>query len=252
MTFRIDLSAKLALVVLLWVCAFTLPWEYQASLCLLVIAGRFTFPSFKPQSERSSTAFSKFLLYSVAVAFFVILLNSMFIRGNSTYGSILGLNLYSEGLSFGLKTSARLLLLTYSILVFFISTPLKELIRFLQEKGLSPSFTLILLLTLHFLDHLPVRIHQIFLAQQARGAPVDAGIISRSRALLSLLSPLVLSSIVESIDRGTALELRGFLNRPDKVDRVTSSHEGWNLFTALCLLIASIILLATIARWLLG
>ncbi|HCA81819.1 MAG TPA: hypothetical protein DEP53_18975, partial [Bacteroidetes bacterium] len=135
---------------------------------------------------------------------------------------------------------------------FFISTPLKELIRFLQQKGLSPSFTLILLLTLHFLDHLPARIHQIFLAQQARGAPVDAGIASRSKALLSLLSPLVLSSIVESIDRGTALELRGFLNRPNDANRVAASTAGWNLLTMLLLLISTIILLAAIYRWLLG
>jgi len=251
-TFRIDLSAKFAFVVLLWVCAFTLPWEYQAALCLLVLAGRFAVPSFRPQSERSSAAFSNFLLYSMAVAFFVILLNSILIRGGSTYGTILGFMLHQEGLFFGLKTASRLLLLTYSILVFFISTPLKELIRFLQQKGLSPSFTLILLLTLHFLDHLPARIHQIFLAQQARGAPVDAGIASRSKALLSLLSPLVLSSIVESIDRGTALELRGFLNRPNDANRVAASTAGWNLLTMLLLLISTIILLAAIYRWLLG
>lgn len=252
MRFHIDLSAKLALVTLLWVCAFTLPWEYQASLCLLVVAGRFAFPSFKPQSERSSKAFSRFLLYSAAVAFFVVLLNSMLIRGGSKYGTIFGFGLFEEGLYFGLKTASRLLLLTYSILLFFVSTPLKELIHFLQQKGLSPTLTLILLLTLHFLDHLPARIHQIFLAQQARGAPVDEGIISRSRALLSLLSPLVLSSIVESIDRGTALELRGFLNRPEETKRVTASSTGLNMLTIFFLLLAAIILLTTVYRWLLG
>lgn len=250
MRFRIDLSAKLALVLLLWVCAFTLPWEYQATLCFVVIAGRFAVPSFKPQSDRSSKAFSRFLLYSIAVALFVLLLNAMLIRTGASYGTFLGFALYEEGLLFGVRTASRLLLLTYAVLLFFVSTPLKELIRFLQIKGLSPSFTLILLLTLHFLDHLPARIHQIFLAQQARGAPVDAGIISRSRALLSLLSPLVLSSIVESIDRGTALELRGFLNRPSDTGQARPSSAGWNLLTVVLLILSTLILLITIFRWL--
>lgn len=250
MIFRINLPAKLALVVLLWVCAFALPWVYQASLCFLVIVGRFAIPAFKPQSERSSKAFSRFLVYSIAVAFFVLLLNSILIRTGSTYGTILGFALYEEGLLFGLRTASRLLLLTYAVLLFFVSTPLKELIRFLQLKGLSPAFTLILLLTLHFLDHLPERIHQIFLAQQARGAPVDAGIFSRSRALLSLLSPLVLSSIVESIDRGTALELRGFLSRPGDTGEARPSDPGWNLLTAFLLLVSILIMLIAIFRWL--
>ncbi len=188
----------------------------------------------------------------MAVAFFVILLNSILIRGGPALGTIVGFTLHEEGLLFGLKTASRLLLLTYAVLLFFVSTPLNELIRYLQQKGLSSSFTLLLLLTLHFLDHLPARIHQIFLAQQARGAPVDAGVVSRSRALISLLSPLVLSSIVESIDRGTALELRGFLNRPTDTARPNSSDGGWNVFTILFLLTSLIILLTTLYRWLLG
>lgn len=252
MILRIDLSAKLALVLLLWVCAFALSWEFQALLCLAAITGRFAIPAFAPQSQRSSTAFSRFLLYSVAVAFLVLVLNSVLIRGGSSYGTILGFTLYEEGLLFGLRTTSRLLLLSYAVLLFFVSTPLKELIRFLQLKGLSPSFTLILLLTLHFLDHLPARIRQIFLAQQARGAPVDAGIVSRSRALLSLLSPLVLSSIVESIDRGTALELRGFLNRPGKSVCPTTPANGWNILTVLFLILSTIILITTMFRWLPG
>lgn len=252
MTPRIDISVKLAVVLLLWVCAFAFSWMYQALLCLVVIAVRFTIPAFRPQSQRSARAFSRFLLYSAAVAFLVLLLNSLLIRGGTSYGTILGFALYEEGLLFGLRTASRLLLLTYAVLLFFISSPLKDLIRFLQTRGLSPSFTLILLLTLHFLDHLPARIHQIFLAQQARGAPVDAGVLARSRALLSLLSPLVLSSIVESIDRGTALELRGFLNRRTNCEASIPSGEGWNFLTILILILSMVILILTIFRWLPG
>ena len=164
--------------------------------------------------------------------------------------TVLGFSLYEEGLLFGLRTASRLILLSFSILMFFISTPLTVLIDYLQNKGLPTYFVLMLLLTLHFIDQLPSRIHQIFLAQQARGAPVDAGVLSRTKALLSILSPLVLSSIVESIERGTALELRGFLSRPSANRQSEQIETRVNLLT-ICFYFTSIVIIAySIYRWL--
>jgi len=247
-----SLSRKLAFVLLLWVCAFTLPWIIQASLCVILIIGRYAVPPLRPVAARSAKAFSRFILYSIAVATFVVLLNALLIKEGAVSATVFGVQLHEEGLVFGARTASRLLLLSFSILLFFISTPLPELIQYLQEKGLHPSFALVLLLTLHFLDQLPARIHQIFLAQQARGAPVDSGLFSRTKALFSILSPLVLSSIVESIERGTALELRGFLDRPEvapAIDR-RESHADW--LTFLLILIAIAMLAYRIVQWLIA
>jgi energy-coupling factor transport system permease protein len=174
------------------------------------------------------------------------------IKEGAVSATAFGISLHEEGLVFGARTASRLLLLSFSILLFFISTPLPELIQYLQEKGLHPSLALVLLLTLHFLDQLPARIHQIFLAQQARGAPVDSGLFSRTKALFSILSPLVLSSIVESIERGTALELRGFLQRPalaPTIDR-PKRHADW--LTILLILFAVTMVAYRIVQWLIA
>ncbi len=249
MSARQNLSPKLAFVVLLWVCAFTLPWTLQASLCVLLIIGRFMIPALRPGSPRSARAFSRFILYSIAVATLVSILNAVLIREGSIVTNIFGISLHQEGLLFGARTASRLLLLSFSILLFFVSTPLPDFIQYLQEKGLPPYLALMLLLTLHFLDQLPIRIHQIFLAQQARGAPVDSGMFARTKALFSILSPLVLSSIVESIERGTALELRGFLHKPQPVKH-GGSHMDW--LTLLVLSLAIVILSYSIVQWLIG
>jgi energy-coupling factor transporter transmembrane protein EcfT len=247
---HLDLSAKLALVFLLWVCAFTLPWTFQLVLCLLLIVARFVLRDFRPISQRSASAFSRLILYSIAVTVLVVGLNALFIRSGEVLTRVLGFSVYEDGLLFGLKTASRLVLLSFSILIFFISTPLPLFIDFLQRKGLPPYLVLVLLLTLHFLDHLPLRIHQIFLAQQARGAPVDAGALSRTKALLSILSPLVLSSIVESIERGTALELRGFLNRPSTDRHSAETETGFNLLTGCFYLMSVAIIAYSVYRWL--
>jgi energy-coupling factor transport system permease protein len=248
----LGLSRKLAFVLLLWVCAFTLPWTIQASLCIILIIARYAVSPLRPVTARSAKAFSRFILYSIAVATFVILLNGLLIREGPVSATVFGISLHEDGLVFGARTASRLLLLSFSILLFFISTPLPELIQYLQEKGLHPSLALVLLLTLHFLDQLPARIHQIFLAQQARGAPVDSGLFSRTKALFSILSPLVLSSIVESIERGTALELRGFLQRPalaPTIDR-PKRHADW--LTILLILFAVAMVAYRIVQWLIA
>jgi energy-coupling factor transport system permease protein len=245
----LDLSSKLALVLLLWMCAFTLPWTVQAALCGFLILAHFVIPAFHAISERSASAFRKFVIYIVVVAFLVISLNSVLIKGGGTVATLFGLAFYEDGLLFGLKTASRLILLSISILMFFSSTPLKGFITYLQEKGLSPSLVLVLLLTLHFLDQLPSRIHQIFLAQQARGAPVDAGILSRTKALMSILSPLVLSSIVESIERGTALELRGFLSNRLLHDTGTPRAKQINALAVLFHVASMSLILYSVYRW---
>ena len=247
-----SLSRKFAFVLLLWVCAFTLPWTIQASLCVVLIIARYAVLPLRPATPRSAKAFSKFILYSIAVATIVVLLNGLLIREGRVSVTLFGIPLYEEGLLFGARTASRLLLLSFSILLFFISTPLPDLISYLQGKGLPPYIALVLLLTLHFLDQLPARIHQIFVAQQARGAPVDSGIVSRTKALFSILSPLVLSSIVESIERGTALELRGFLQRPQPVPAIDrgESHTDW--FTVLLIVLALTVLAYRIVQWLIA
>ena len=250
MRVSVDLPSKIALVVLLWVCAFALPWLVQIALCLLLIIARYVLPPFRPLSKRSASAFSKFIIYSITVALLVVSLNALFIRTGSIIGSVLGFSFYEDGFLFGLRTASRLILLSFSILMFFISTPLKVLISYLQDKGLPPYLVLMLLLTLHFIDQLPSRIHQIFLAQEARGAPVDAGVLSRTKALLSILSPLVLSSIVESIERGTALELRGFLNRPGSERESRQIETQINLLTVGFYSMSIIIIGYTVYRWL--
>ena len=252
MSTPLSLSSKIAFVALIWVCAFTLPWPIQAGLCISLIVGRFILPEFQPQSERSAKAFSRFILYSVVVATLVLALNSALLREGNVFGRIVSIPLYEEGLLFGAKTASRLLLLSFSILLFFISTPLPEFIQYLQRRGLPPYLVMVLLLTLHFLDQLPMRIRQIFLAQQARGAPVDSGFLSRTRSLFSVLSPLVLSSIVESIDRGTALELRGFLNRHQPAEELSSEKDTTRGATLLFLALGVILFVYTIAQWLIG
>ncbi|MBI3788864.1 MAG: hypothetical protein HY276_11495 [Ignavibacteriales bacterium] len=248
---RLDLPSKLAFVFLMWVCAFTLPWLINGGLILLLLLIRYTVPAYKPISKKGSKAFNKFFAYALAILLLLLALNALLIKQGSVLFNIYGLSFYKEGFFFGLTTAVRLLLLSFSVLLFFASIQLPDFIKFMHRAGLPPSLVLVLLLTLHFLEQLPDRINQIFIAQEARGAPIRAGVVSRLKAFFVILSPLVLSSIVESIDRGTALELRGFLSERSVLLTKPRERVAISPLTAILLIATLALILFKMTQWLL-
>lgn len=218
---RIDISAKLSLVFLVWLCGFLLDWTVNVWILAFLFIVRYALTAFAPVSVRSKKAFNRFLVYAISLTLLLLLINGILLRGGKVVVNVAGIHLFEEGIVFGASTATRLLVLSISLLLFFQSTTMDDLIGYLQRVGLPAQLVLIILLTLHFVEQLPLRIQKIFLAQEARGAPVRASFYSRVRAFLSILSPLILSSIVESIDRGLALELRGF-----RLGAASSSREN--------------------------
>lgn len=244
------MPSKLAFVFLMWVCAFTLQWLINGGLILLLLLVRYIIPAYKPISNKAGKAFNKFFVYALAILLLLLALNALLIKQGDILLDIYGIPFYKGGFLFGLTTAMRLLLLSFSVLLFFASIQLPDFVKFLQQAGLPSSLVLVLLLTLHFLEQLPERINQIFVAQEARGAPIRAGVVSRLRAFFVILSPLVLSSIVESIDRGTALELRGFLSEQPVISAKPRVRVAISPLTVILLITALTLILIPIVQWL--
>lgn len=247
-----DLRPKLAFLLLLSVCAFTLPWQVLSAFIFIVMLLPFVAAPFRPFSHRAMRLFLRFVLYSIVVASAILILNGLLIRSGEPLTLVPGISLYSDGILFGAQTASRLLLLSFSVLLFFTSTPIPACIHALRQSGLSRTVVLILLLALHFLDTLPERINRIFIAQEARGAPIKAGFFSRSKAMISILSPLVLSALAESVERGVALELRGFLLEPPPSDHPSLSAPRRSISTLVLLAVSLILAVTSLARWLIN
>jgi len=200
----------------------------------------------RPESGRSwrfvaRRAFRRFLAYALLLAILVISLNAVFTKGGPSAGSLGPLRFDVNGIAFGIRVSTRLILMSAAILLFFASTPLRLFAQYLEGSGVPMVFTSVLLLSLDFLEHIPSRVNQIFTAQESRGAPVREGLRARLVSLLTVLGPLVLSALVESIERSHALALRGFhLRRPQLRASTDVPRRG----VAALLLALSVLLLA--------
>lgn len=238
---RLDPVTKSSFTLFCVVCALTLGWQFNLSLFALIALLALLTPSARQGGTQTRTALRVFGSLIVFV-FLVSFLNAIFIHDGQPFHGPFGITLFEGGLEFGLKTAARLSVLSASFMLFFLTTPLREFIEFLQNLGFPSSLVTVLFLTLHFLGQIPQRIQRIYLAQEARGAPVRATFLQRTQSLFLILSPLILASIVETIERGAALEVRGFRGELHKRD-----HPGFNttsLAVAALFLIASLIVIA--------
>jgi len=245
---RFDLPAKSASLLFFLLVPFALPWLGNLALVVLLVVLRSAVPGLKPYSSTAARRFRKAVFYLAVAACVMILANSFLLRKGEALPLVGGLTLFADGLQFGLAVGCRFVALGTALLLFFSSTPVPAIADALHDAGMPFQIVVTLLLTLHFLDQLPARIDQIFTAQEARGAPVRSHFVARLRSFFSILSPLVLSSIVESIDRGMALELRGFGNaEPARESERSDRHMSFLFVTFLLLSLFTLLWMLT--RW---
>jgi energy-coupling factor transport system permease protein len=240
---------KLAFVLLCWTCAFLLPWEVNVVVILLLVLGGTLFPPLKPVSEAGRKYLNRFLLYSIPLVTVLIVANGLLLHEGPVLLQFSFFNFYEGGIQYALTVSVRLILLSVSILLFFVSTRVRDIVNYFDTVGLPNSLVSILLLTLFFLEQVPRRISNVFTAQEARGAPVREGIFSRSKAFFVILSPLILSSIVESVERGVALELRGYHvhRKREQLNEQTGEIKRWGY---IFLLLTIVVITIEIVHWL--
>lgn len=118
-----------------------------------------------------------------------------------------------EGLAMGAFFTARLLLGLGAATLLMLTTRPDTLLLDLTRRGLPPQVAYIVVTALQIIPGFQARARAILDAQRARGLETEGGLLTRARALLPLIGPLLLSSLMELEERAIALEARGF-NRP--------------------------------------
>jgi|GEM_PF-962042 len=242
---------RLSFVLLVVVCAFVFPWEANLCVFLLLLILQTTSSLLRPSSAKAGLLFRRFVRYFLLLTLLMVAVNALLLREGKIIAEVFGVSLFQGGAIFGLTTGLRLLVLATALGILFGSTPLAEFADYLGNVGLPSSVVLTLLLSLYFVETLPHRISRIFTAQEARGVPVRSNLFARIRVFSILLMPLMLSSIIESIDRGMSLELRGF-HSESRISRegLVGVRRTISRRSAFFLLLASAVITLRLALWL--
>jgi energy-coupling factor transport system permease protein len=157
--------------------------------------------------------------------------------------SIGPIRLTYEGLLFAYLISARLLVLSTAVLLTLRTTHPADLVFALTERGLPRSIGYILLVSLQIVPDMTARATAILEAQRSRGLETQRG-LSKARAIVPLLGPLVVGALVDVEERAMALESRAYTAPGPKtslrelVDTPSQRIARWLMLLGMAALIA--------------
>jgi energy-coupling factor transport system permease protein len=151
-----------------------------------------------------------------------------------------------EGVVYGLVSAVRILVVFVASIMFLFTTLPDDLLQALVDKGASQRLAFVVLSAIQLVPRMQSRAAAILDAQQARGLRVAGSLATRGRALLPLIGPIILGSLIDVRERTLALEARGFGARAERTAYRVVADPATDRWLRL-VLVASLVLLISAA-----
>ena len=144
------------------------------------------------------------------VAILMLLMQGLFYPGEKVVLELGAFAFKEEGLLYSVKLSLLLFIIVGAFIWYFEVTTHKEFIYALEDAGLPPKASFVVLATLQMIPVLQKKSATIMNAQRARGVETEGNLWVRMKVFIPTLGPLVLSSIASTEERALTMEARGF------------------------------------------
>jgi len=181
----------------------------------------------------------------------ILVVNALFFPGASDRLIELGPFAVSrEGLTFGLISAGRLLVAFLASVLFLFTTLADDLLESMVARGASHRIAFVILSAVQMVPRMQTRAGSILEAQQARGLRIEGSLLRRMRALVPLIGPVLLGSLIDVRERTFALEARGFGARPGRTAYRTVIDPPADRVIRLVLLVACLlVIVAALTGW---
>jgi energy-coupling factor transport system permease protein len=158
----------------------------------------------------------------------ILIVNALFYPGPAERIIPIGpLGLSWEGIYFGVVSASRIAVVFLGSVLFLFTTLPDDLLEALVARGVNHRLAFVILSAVQLVPRLQVRAGAILDAQQARGLAVTGSFGTRVLALVPLIGPIVLGSLIDVRERTFALEARAFGARPERTAyRVVADPRG--------------------------
>lgn len=153
------------------------------------------------------------------------------------------ISLKREGLAFAVTAVGRILMVVSSFVLFALITRPDILMIGLAQRGLPTSLVYLLVSTIQIVPRFRARAAAILDAQRARGLETGGGLRQRAQAVLPLVVPLVLSSLVDVEERALAIEARAFSYPGPKTSLIEIGEARWESAARWLLLLGALVCL---------
>jgi energy-coupling factor transport system permease protein len=189
------------------------------------------------------------LKIALPFAISVFLIQGLFWTGGTPVVELGPLSLKSEGLWFALQSAGRVLAVVSSFLLLSLTTRPDALMIALDQRGAPKTLTYIVLATMQIAPRFQAKARTILDAQRARGLETEGGLARRIAALLPLVVPLALGSIIDIEERAMALDARAF-SRPGHKTSLLALPDSTGQRIGRWLLVAAMIGAVAVGIWL--
>lgn len=150
------------------------------------------------------------LTISLPFIFSVIIIQSLFWGEGTPLFKLWIIAPKQEGALFALISVGRIILVMSGFILFAMTTRPDTLMISLKQIGVPSSLAYIIVTTLQIIPRFQSKASNILDAQRSRGLETEGNIFLRARAVIPLVLPLVLGSLVDVEERAIAIEARGF------------------------------------------
>lgn len=155
--------------------------------------------------------------FSFTLIVVIFLIQGLFNHSNETVLCTIGpATFYKEGTLYASRIGLNILNMLMSFAVFVLSTSPQDLVDELEKSGFSPKFGYIINSIFQILPQMIATKDTITDAQRSRGMETEGSLLVRAKAFLPLISPVVMSSLINTRERAIALEVRGFGRKQKK------------------------------------
>jgi len=145
-----------------------------------------------------------------AIVFLFIMQSVFYPHGQTLLFRIWVLTVTRESVLFGYLISTRVTVMVSSFIIFLLSTHPSDLMMDLCTRGVPSMLSYIITTSLQIIPQMRIKAQSIIDAQRSRGLETEGRLINRIKALVPLVRPLILGSLVDVEERTIAVEARGF------------------------------------------
>ena len=186
------------------------------------------------------------IAFSFTILITIFLIHGLFNHENATLLFAAGpLKFYQEGMLYALRISLNVLNMLLAFAVFVLTTRPVELVEDLERIGFSPKIGYVVSSVFQIVPQMSGTMNTIMDAQRSRGLETEGSLLTRAKSFLPLISPVVMSSLINTRERAIALEIRGFEAGQKKTylreDKMKNSDRIWCMILLL-LIIAAIVI----------
>lgn len=184
---------------------FMMDWRYGiplSILCCIVVALAGKFKEF----------FQIYGKLSIILIVFIMIVRQLGTRPENVTPlvNVFGWQWYTESFKAAWDTASFILGFSGAFLVYFMTTPMRDLMYTLEQKGVSHETSYIMLAAMQNIVDLRKAATTILDSQKSRGIETEGNVIVRAKAFFPTLGPLLLSAFTGSEEKLIAMDARAF------------------------------------------